>query len=258
PIASQEGFVRQVLGWREFVRHVHEATDGFRAVPGLPPAPDGDPRFLGADEPLPRAFWEGARSGLACLDGVVEAVWRDGHSHHITRLMVLSNLATLLGVSARELADWFWVAYDDAFDWVVEPNVIGMGTFAAGDAMTTKPYVSGSAYLHRMGDWCGACAFDPARDCPVTPLYWAFLARNADTLRGNQRLRMPLASLARRAAPDRRRDEAVRQSLLAALREGLPFAPDAPRGDGGEETGGGRAKRTRPTKRGTRPTKRDR
>ena len=240
PIASKEGFVRQVLGWREFVRHVHEATDGFRAVPGLPPSPDGDPRFLDANEPLPRAFWAGAPSGLACLDGVVADVWRDGHSHHITRLMVLSNLATLLGVSARELADWFWVAYDDAFDWVVEPNVVGMGSFAAGDVMTTKPYVSGAAYLHRMSDSCEGCAFDPAHDCPVTPLYWAFLGRNESRLRGNQRLRMPLASLARRDAAARRRDEATRRTVLASLARGATLAPADLAGDepAGPPTGG--------------------
>ncbi|MBU6281896.1 hypothetical protein KGQ64_06605, partial [bacterium] len=183
------------------------------------------------NEPLPRAFWEGAPSGLACLDAVVADVWRDGHSHHITRLMVLSNLATLLGVSARELADWFWVAYDDAFDWVVEPNVVGMGTFAAGDAMTTKPYVSGAAYLHRMSDFCEGCAFDPARDCPVTPLYWAFLGRNESRLRGNQRLRMPLASLSRRDPGARRRDEAVRRTVLASLARGATLAPADLAGD---------------------------
>ena len=92
--------------------------------------------------------------------------------------------------------------------------------------MTTKPYVSGSAYLHRMGDFCESCTFDPAVDCPVTPLYWAFLARNERVLRGNQRLRMPLASVARRGAPDRRRDEAVRTAVLEALGTGEPCSPD--------------------------------
>ncbi len=111
-------------------------------------------------------------------------MWRDGYSHHIERLMVLANLATLVGVSPRALTDWFWFAYVDAYDWVVEPNVLGLGTFAVGDLMTTKPYVSGAAYLHRMGDFCGGCRFDPtgrdrARACPVTPLYWEFLARRS-------------------------------------------------------------------------------
>ena len=104
---------------------------------------------------------------VAGLDRVVADVWRDGYSHHITRLMVLGNLATLLGVSPRELTDWFWVAYTDAYDWVVEPNVLAMATYGTGELMTTKPYVAGSAYIHRMSDYCRQCRFDPATDCPV-------------------------------------------------------------------------------------------
>ena len=93
--------------------------------------------------------------------------------------MVLANLATLLAASPRELCDWFWVAYNDAYDWVVEPNVLAMGSFAVGLLMTTKPYVSGAAYLDRMSDYCAACAFEPGSSCPITPLYWAFLTRHA-------------------------------------------------------------------------------
>ena len=161
PIASTEGFIRQVLGWREFVRWVHAETDGFRdawpvapvpgdggfnAWSGAPwpapaPAPAGvaggaQPQTLGADTPLPPAFW-GTESGMHCLDRVVADVWREGWSHHITRLMVLGNLATLLDVQPRALADWFWVAYMDAWDWVVEPTVLAMATYATGGVMTT-------------------------------------------------------------------------------------------------------------------------
>jgi len=235
PLASQEGFVRQVIGWREFVRHVHEATDGFRQLTdsdgdvGDLPGDGGwggwsgetwhssnedwadggaDARFLGADRPLPPAFW-GAASGLECLDRVVADVWREGWSHHITRLMVLSNIATLLGVSARQLTDWFWVAYIDAYDWVVEPNVLAMGTFATGPLMTTKPYVSGAAYISRMSDYCESCAFDPRKDCPITPLYWHFLERNAGRLEGNPRMNLVLGGLAKRSEDTRGRDRAI-------------------------------------------------
>ncbi|MBS2026124.1 MAG: cryptochrome/photolyase family protein, partial [Deltaproteobacteria bacterium] len=220
-LPSREGFVRQILGWREFVRHVHVATDGFRVLPEVAqesevtgdggfarwsgaawaqkvkskkawPVPEGAaPAKLQGRHPLPVAYW-GTRSGMRCLDSVVADVWREAYSHHITRLMVLGNFATLLGVSARELTDWFWVAYLDAYDWVVEPNVLGMATFAAGDVMTTKPYVAGAAYIDRMSDYCGGCALEPKTTCPVTPLYWAFLARNEPVLRGNPRLMMPL------------------------------------------------------------------
>ena len=102
---------------------------------------------------------------------------------------------TLLGVSPRQLTDWFWVAYADAYDWVVEPNVLAMATYGVGELMTTKPYVAGSAYIAKMSDYCGDCAFHPKKTCPITRLYWDFLARNAERLDGNMRIAMPLRSL---------------------------------------------------------------
>ncbi len=244
PFSSKEGFIRQVLGWREFVHHVHVATDGFREIPaGNPPVatepedggyslwagkhwtsrklsgdPDGGagPSFLGSDRPLPPAYW-GERSGFACLDRIISDVWTEGYSHHITRLMVLSNLATLLDVSPRQLTDWFWAAYTDAYDWVVEPNVLGMGTFAVGELMTTKPYVSGAAYILRMSDYCDGCSFDPRANCPFTSLYWAFLARHAAMLENNPRLRMPMASLGKRPVGQRHYDQSVFQAVGETL-----------------------------------------
>jgi deoxyribodipyrimidine photolyase-related protein len=224
PLASQEGFVRQILGWREFVRHVHEATDGLRSIAGRPL----DQNVLQADLDLPPVFWGQAPSGLHCLDRVVDDVWREGYSHHITRLMVLGNLATLLGVSPRQLTDWFWVAYIDAYDWVVEPNVLAMASYGVGELMTTKPYVAGSAYLDRMSDYCRDCAFAPKTTCPVTRLYWAFLARNQERLAGNQRLAMPLRSLRQRAAAERARDAAVAAKVRDTLSRGGRCRPDQP------------------------------
>ena len=149
-----------------------------------------------------------------------DRVWDEGYSHHITRLMVLANWGTLLDVSPRELTDWFWAAYVDAYDWVVEPNVLAMGTFATGEVMTTKPYVSGSAYVNRMSDFCGACAFDPKKDCPMTRLYWAFLARNAKRLEGNQRVSLPLRNVAKRKPAEREKDRETFESVRAALERG--------------------------------------
>ncbi len=234
PLASKEGFLRQLIGWREFMRHVHEATDGFRQVPssnGEPCRIERDtggqaaPNHLEAERPLPPVYWGAAPSGMACLDDTINAVWEEGYSHHITRLMVLSNLATLLDVSPRELTDWFWVAYIDAFDWVVEPNVLGMGTFALGDLLTTKPYTCGSAYLSKMGDHCEDCAFDPKRTCPITRLYWAHLARNAERLEGNPRVAMPLRSLAKRSADMRAEDAACFERVSASLSRGERLEP---------------------------------
>ena len=222
PLASQEGFVRQILGWREFVRHVHEATDGFRAFGGEAI----DTNVLAGDLDLPAAYW-GTPSGLACLDRVVADVWREGYSHHITRLMVLGNLATLLGVEPRQLSDWFRVAYADAYDWVVEPNVLAMASYGVGGLMTTKPYTAGAAYLDRMSDYCRDCAFDPKTTCPITRLYWQFLARNAERLAGNQRIAMPLRSAAKRPAAQRERDAATFAWVRATLQRGAMLAPDA-------------------------------
>lgn len=258
PLAGKEGFVRQILGWREFVRHVHRATDGFRelaegfggnaddgqaasdarsgnedgggrsgreggggdAAPESWRGPQGaSPSFLGVRNPLPEAWW-GLPSGMTCLDEVVQGVWEEAYGHHITRLMVLSNLATLLDVSPRELTDWFWVAYGDAYDWVVEPNVLGMGTFAAGPLMTTKPYVSGTPYIRKMSDFCQACPLDPESTCPWSDLYWAFLARHEGTLDGIRRMNLPLSSVRRRSEEKRGADARVFREVLGALDRG--------------------------------------
>ncbi len=266
PLASKEGFVRQILGWRELVRHVHRETDGFRELPpelmagrappsalpsaartkpALPSAarravtghdddcaiePGATPSLLGASRPLPPAYWgqPAHASGLACLDQVVADVWREAYSHHITRLMVLGNLAALLDVSPRQLTDWFWVAYTDAFDWVVEPNVLGMATFAVGDLMTTKPYIAGAAYLDRMSDYCTGCAFHPKKTCPITPLYWAYLDRHQGALRDNPRLTVPLAALRKRSPEQRARDAATFARVSATLCAGQRLVPDEP------------------------------
>lgn len=253
PVESKEGFIRQILGWREFMHHVHEASDGFRQLPqatppiqthpsdagfsrwssnpwpaslNTNPVIDGGaaPSFLGAANPLPPAFW-GRPSGFHCLDTVIREVWQGAYGHHITRLMVLSNLATLLDISPRELCDWFWVAYADAYDWVVEPNVLGMGTFALGGLFTTKPYVSGSAYIHRMGDYCEACSFDPKRDCPFTSLYWAFLERHKKSLHKNIRLAMPYRSLENRSRLQKKQDSQTFVQISSALRRGDTLSP---------------------------------
>jgi deoxyribodipyrimidine photolyase-related protein len=225
PLASAEGFIRQLLGWREFMRHLHEQTDGYRLLRGHVPdeprkvvqevSPDqtkvaaaaypadpyagATPSALGAALPLPAVYW-GVKSGLHCMDTVVAQVVDEGWSHHITRLMVLSNLANLCGFSPRELTDWFWFAYVDAYDWVVETNVLGMATYADGGLTATKPYVSGAAYINKMSNYCGHCRYDPKKSvgegsCPFTSLYWTFLERNEDRLSGNFRMQMPYNTL---------------------------------------------------------------
>ncbi len=219
PLASAEGFIRQLLGWREFMRHIHEATDGYRTV-----QKDGAPSFLDAHRKLPPVYW-GVTSGMRCMDTVVGQVIDKGWSHHITRLMVLSNLATLCGFSPRELTDWFWFAYVDAYDWVVEPNVLGMATFGDGGLTATKPYVSGAAYINRMSDFCGKCKLDPRKStgpgsCPFTALYWSFLERHEAKLAGNQRMRMPLNTMLKKPAGERRALRERAEEAIGMLERG--------------------------------------
>ncbi len=243
PLASAEGYIRQILGWREFMRHIHDETDGFRTLPQKPDPPSNraanqyshflvkeinpaapdrpaTPSALNAHLPLPPVYW-GQQSGMFCMDTVIAQVLRQGWSHHITRLMVLSNLAVLCGFSPRELTDWFWIAYIDAYDWVVEPNVLGMATYADGGLTATKPYVSGAAYINRMSDFCGRCTLDPRKStgpgsCPFTALYWTFLERHADILSSNQRMRMPYNTLQKKPAKER---EALRRRAAAAVEQ---------------------------------------
>lgn len=192
PLASAEGFIRQILGWREFVRHVYEEDRALYATTNA----------LDATLPLPAWYW-GEPSGMRCLDTTVAQVLATGYSHHITRLMVLSNIATLLGVDPHALNHWFWVAYLDAYEWVVTPNVVGMATYADGGRLGSKPYVSSGKYIQRMGpSLCAGCAFTPAdttgpRACPLNHLYWDFLERNRDRLGRNVRMQIPLAALRR-------------------------------------------------------------
>jgi deoxyribodipyrimidine photolyase-related protein len=181
PLASIEGFVRQVLGWREFVRHVYRVE-----MPELALA-----NQLDAAEDLPDLYWTG-ETGMNCLENAVEGVRERGYSHHIERLMVLSNFALLYGVEPRQLDDWFQAAYVDAYHWVTTPNVVEMGSYGSG-AFASKPYAASANYVDRMSDHCSGCAYDEDRTtgegaCPFNTLYWEFLGRNEDRLRSNGRM----------------------------------------------------------------------
>jgi deoxyribodipyrimidine photolyase-related protein len=188
PLSSLEGFVRQVLGWREFMRHVYRES-----MPELAGANQLDQR-----EGLPECYWTGD-TDMACLSDAVEGVRKRGYSHHIERLMVLSNFALLYGVDPAELNEWFHATYVDAYHWVTTPNVVEMGSFGAG-VFATKPYAASANYVDRMSDHCGGCRFDPdattgADACPFNALYWEFLDRNADELRSNHRMGLVYAHL---------------------------------------------------------------
>ncbi|GAB3416189.1 cryptochrome/photolyase family protein [Haloparvum alkalitolerans] len=181
PINAVEGFVRQLLGWREFVRHVYRA-----AMPEL-----ADANRLDNHRDLPPAFWDG-ETEMTCLSEAVEHVRAFGYAHHIERLMVLSNFALLYGADPHELNEWFHLGFVDAYHWVTTPNVVAMGSFAT-DALSSKPYASSGNYVNEMSDYCASCPYAVSRTtgegaCPFNALYWDFLKENEETLRGTGRM----------------------------------------------------------------------
>jgi deoxyribodipyrimidine photolyase-related protein len=204
PLSSVEGFVRQVLGWREFLRHVYRVE-----MPGLATA-----NQLDATEDLPGAYWTG-ETDMACLSEVVDGVRTRGYSHHIERLMVLSNFALCYGVEPRQLNDWFHAAYVDAYHWVTTPNVVEMGSYGSG-VFATKPYAASANYIDRMSDHCSNCAYYKTKAtgegaCPFNTLYWEFLGRNEETLRSSGRMGLVYSHWDRKDEDER---EAIRERAM--------------------------------------------
>ncbi len=213
PINSVEGFIRQVMGWREFVWGVY-----WLWMPGY-----RDQNVLGAHRAVPPAFTGEASTHMACVANVVEHINQRGYAHHIERLMVLGNLALTAGVEPAAMTEWMWASFVDGAEWVMVPNVIGMALYADGGMMATKPYASGGAYINRMSDSCKKCRYDPKQRtgpeaCPFTTLYWDFLDRNRVALRGNHRMSRQLGALDRLRDLDATRLRA--QEVLALLASG--------------------------------------
>lgn len=195
PLSSVEGFIRQVMGWRDYVWHLYwHLGEGYRT---------GHNR-LAATKDLPREFVEldAAAIEANCLHHAIGGVREHGWAHHIQRLMVIGNWALQRGYDPRQLDRWFTDMFVDGTPWVMPVNVIGMSQHADGGLVATKPYASGGAYINRMSDHCGGCRFDPKvrlgeNACPYTAGYWAFLDRTAGALQRNHRMAQPLAGLRR-------------------------------------------------------------
>jgi deoxyribodipyrimidine photolyase-related protein len=208
PLNSVEGFIRQVAGWREFMRHVYR-----RSMPALAEA-----NQLDQHERLPDAYWTG-ETEMNCLSEAVGHVYDHGYAHHIERLMVLSNFALVYGVDPQELNRWFHLGFVDAYHWVTTPNVVGMGSFAT-DVLSSKPYASSGNYVNKMSDYCSSCPYAVSKTtgddaCPFNALYWDFLKANEALLRGTGRMGLMYSHVDRKDDEEwvaiRERADAVRQ-----------------------------------------------
>jgi deoxyribodipyrimidine photolyase-related protein len=211
PLSAVEGFVRQILGWREYVRGVY-----WMKMPDY-----GQTNFLNAERPLPDFYWTG-ETDMKCLREVIEATRRNAYAHHIQRLMITGNFALLTGVAPAQVEEWYLSVYADAFEWVEMPNTHGMALYADGGLLGSKPYAASGAYIDRMSDYCAGCAYDPkiklgAKACPFNYLYWYFLIANEARLKPSPRMALPYRSLARMTAKHRQQITQQAEQLLARL-----------------------------------------
>jgi deoxyribodipyrimidine photolyase-related protein len=201
PLNAVEGFIRQILGWREYVRGIY-----WLKMPAY-----SDHNFLDAHRELPAFYW-GAPTKMNCVKQCVKETKENAYAHHIQRLMVLGNFALIAGIDPKEVNEWFLIVYADAYEWVELPNVTGMILFADGGLLGSKPYASTGAYINKMSDYCNRCSYSVttktgAKACPFNYLYWDFMIRNEAKLKGNPRLGFTYKNLA--SMPDHQRQTII-------------------------------------------------
>jgi deoxyribodipyrimidine photolyase-related protein len=226
-LASVEGFIRQILGWREYVRGVY-----WRFMPEYL-----ERNALQASEKLPGFYWTG-ETEMNCLRHALRQTLDLGYAHHIQRLMVTGLYSLLLGVRPRETHAWYLAVYVDAVEWVELPNTLGMSQYGDGGVMASKPYVATGNYIKRMSNYCAGCRFDPAKSvgvnaCPFTTLYWDFLLRHERALAANQRMSLQVKNLARIDVKQRKEIRARAQSI----RENGGAPPGVDEGNSGGRSG---------------------
>lgn len=211
PLNAVEGFIRQILGWREYVRGIY-----WYRMPAY-----AQSNALAADRPLPDFFWT-AKTKMRCLSISIQNTIDHAYAHHIQRLMVIGNFSLLAGLDPAAVNAWYLAVYADAYEWVEMPNVHGMTLYADGGDLASKPYAASGAYINRMSNYCKGCHYSVNSKmgksaCPFNLLYWDFLMRNEDKLSGNPRMGMPYRNLARMdtARKDQIRSESA--SLLNAI-----------------------------------------
>ncbi|GAB4214231.1 MAG: hypothetical protein OHK0012_11840 [Synechococcales cyanobacterium] len=192
PLASLEGFIRQIMGWREYMRGLYEVfmPDGYAQL-----------NFFDHTHPLPDFFWTGD-TDMNCLRHVLSHVQQHGYAHHIQRLMILSNFALISGIHPQAVEEWFHAVFIDGFDWVMQTNVLGMGLFADGGRLASKPYAASANYIHKMSDYCQNCRYNHLHKvgqhaCPFNVFYWDFLLRHRQILAASGRMGLVLSHLER-------------------------------------------------------------
>lgn len=211
PLNAVEGFIRQIIGWREYIRGVY-----WLKMPDYAATNE-----LEAHRDLPWFYWSG-QTRMNCMAQAIGDTSRHAYAHHIQRLMVTGNFALLAGIEPAQIEAWYLAVYIDAFDWVELPNVHGMVMFADGGLLASKPYAASGAYINRMSDYCQGCFYSPKikdgeRACPFTLLYWNFLIDNRQKLGGNRRLAMPYRNLDRMDGLEQKRIQARAQAFLDSL-----------------------------------------
>jgi deoxyribodipyrimidine photolyase-related protein len=210
-LPSVEGFLRQIIGWREYVRGVY-----WMQMPAY-----RETNFFAACRPLPSFYWTG-NTALNCLRETIEATRRNAYAHHIQRLMVTGNFALLSGIEPARVEEWYLIVYADAFDWVELPNTHGMALYADGGLLSSKPYAASGAYINRMSDYCSDCRYDPLQKtgleaCPFNYLYWYFLIINETRLKPNPRMSLTYKTLGRMTAERRHIIQCQAEHFLSQL-----------------------------------------
>ncbi len=211
PLNAAEGFIRQIIGWREYVRGIY-----WLKMPGYARS-----NVFGHTRALPDFYWT-AKTDMACLRAVVTQTREQAYAHHIQRLMVTGNFAMLAGIDPHAVHEWYLSVYADAFEWVELPNTLGMSQFADGGLLASKPYAASGAYINRMSDYCDGCRYDVkqrtgAQACPFNALYWDFIARNRARLGDNPRMAPMLRTYGRFSAEEQQRIGASAAAFLAKL-----------------------------------------
>ncbi|QPH55729.1 cryptochrome/photolyase family protein [Pontivivens ytuae] len=214
PLNAVEGYIRQIIGWREFIRGIY-----FLEGPDYPQR-----NGLEATRKLPDFYWTGD-TDMACVRAAVTQTIEEAYAHHIQRLMVTGNFALIAGLSPQEVGEWYLAVYADAFEWVESPNVVGMILFADGGMVASKPYAASGAYINRMSDHCKGCHYSVSKKsgegaCPFNPLYWDFLNRHRERFQGNPRMAQMYRTWDRMAEDKRKASEESAAAILAKLDAG--------------------------------------